>query len=47
MSKDLKPRRRGRPPLDADDPSVKVTVSMPGRRFADVQLQAQRQQDRR
>jgi len=26
-------RRPGRPPLDADDPSVKVSISLPSRQF--------------
>jgi hypothetical protein len=26
-------RRPGRPPLDAEDPSVKVTISLPARHF--------------
>ena len=25
--------RRGRPPLDPDDPSVKVCLSLPGKRY--------------
>jgi hypothetical protein len=35
--------RRGRPPLDDGDPSVKVCVSLPSRQYDDVYERAQRE----
>lgn len=36
------PRRPGRPPLDDDDPSVQVCVSLPGARYDELYDRAQR-----
>jgi hypothetical protein len=33
----------GRPPLDKDDPSVTVTVSLPSKKFEDLCTRAQRE----
>jgi hypothetical protein len=35
-------RTQGRPPLDADDPSVDVHVRMPSKQYDDTFLRAQR-----
>ena len=37
------PARRGRPPLDINDPSVRLTVALTGRQFDDVFRLAQRE----
>jgi hypothetical protein len=37
-------KRTGRPPLDPDDPSVKVTISLPAKQF-DRYCAAARRQD--
>ncbi|MGH9309054.1 MAG: hypothetical protein ACRD1U_06760 [Vicinamibacterales bacterium] len=37
------PKRRGRPPLDANDPSVPVQVRMPGREYDSVYERARRE----
>ena len=34
------PNRPGRPPLDRDDPSVKVCVSVPSRQYDDLYQRA-------
>jgi hypothetical protein len=34
------PRRRGRPPLDPNDPSVSVTVRFPGAQYDELYAQA-------
>jgi predicted HicB family RNase H-like nuclease len=36
-------RQRGRPPVDADDPSVPVTLSLPSKELAAYAQSAQRQ----
>lgn len=36
-------RTPGRPPLDEDDPSVSVTVSMPSKQFREYCRRAQRE----
>lgn len=35
------PRRPGRPPLNQDDATVRVSLKMPSRQYADVCLKAQ------
>lgn len=36
----MAPKRRGRPPIDADDPSVPVTVALPSRTFDELSERA-------
>jgi hypothetical protein len=39
----MKRTHPGRPPLDEDDPSVSVSVSMPSKQFAAICKRAQRE----
>lgn len=40
----MQPTRRGRPPLDYDDPSVRVGVSLPSKQYDDYAQRALREQ---
>ena len=39
----MKPGRIGRPPLDPDSPSVRVSLSVPARQYDELYAKAQRE----
>jgi hypothetical protein len=43
VSADPPPRKPGRPPLDPNDPSVRVCFRLPGRQYDDLYHRAQRE----